>query len=219
MKKDLPILDQRFIVYCIKTVGKRDSRGKKAVNTDLQQELQHFYEEHFVSVLDHKDKHDLCNLTYNIPYLATQMHTAIHNNMKEHFVTRLLRFINLTATEYENQSKEKIKVHRRKLKKALFDNDASIVPPQYTECFTYLQHSFYMNDFHETRGFRLFQPLSLRTSIVPHYMTFDTASLISLFADKGEKGKLLQQLSCVPGIDSSIWTREYFTRNGTSSIT
>lgn len=229
MGKDLPTLDQRFIEYCIKTVGKRDSRGKKAVNTELQQELQHFYEEHFVSVLDHKEKHDLCNLTYNIPYLATQMHTAIHNNLKEHFVTRLLRFINLTTTEYENQSKEEIKVHRRKLKDALFDNDASIVPPQYTEWYklhrhhilpdswkvslpydvkanpsTYLQHSFYMNGFLEKRGFRLFQPLSLRTSIVPHYMTFDTASLISILADKGEKGKLLQQLSCV---QERFWDR------------
>ena len=61
-----------------------------------------------------------------------------------------------------------------------------------------------MNDFLEMRGFRLFQPLSLRTSIVPHYMTFDTASLISLFADKGEKGKLLQQLSCV---QERFWDR------------
>ena len=59
MGKDLPTLDQRFIEYCIKTVGKRDSRGKKAVNTQLQQELEHFYAEHFAFVLEHKDKHDL----------------------------------------------------------------------------------------------------------------------------------------------------------------
>jgi hypothetical protein len=33
------------------------------------------------------------------------MHTAIHNNLKEHFVTRLLRFINLTTTESQRKRK------------------------------------------------------------------------------------------------------------------
>ena len=42
---------------------------------------------------------------------------------------------------------------------------------------------------------KLFQPLSLRTSIVPHYITIDTASLISFFAEKGTKGALLKQVT------------------------
>ena len=50
-------------------------------------------------------------MSFLLPYLATQIHTAIHNNLKEHFVTRLYRFINKTATPYEQDlNKEQAKV-------------------------------------------------------------------------------------------------------------
>lgn len=71
--------------------------------------------------------------------------------------------------------------------------------------FKYIAPSFYMNqkfeEYNETlteeercKSIRLFQPLSLRNSAIPKYITLDTASLINLFAEKGEKGKLLQSL-------------------------
>lgn len=71
--------------------------------------------------------------------------------------------------------------------------------------FKYIAPSFYMNELFEDynnklteenrfEAIRLFQPLSLRNSSIPKYITIDTASLINLFADKGTKGKLLQSL-------------------------
>ena len=144
------------------------------------------------------------------------MHTAIHNNLKVHFIKRLLRFINLTTPTYESGlTKDEVKSERKLLKDALFANDESLVPDRYKAWYAshrprclpsswevslpydtkanssrYLGCSLYMNKCLEEQGCKkLFQPLSLRTSIVPHYATFDTASLISFFAERGEKGK------------------------------
>ena len=180
---------------------------------------------------DNTIAHDLRNLTFNIPYLATQMHTAIHNNLKEHFIKRLLRFINLTTPTYESGlTKDEAKSERKLLKDALFANDESLVPDRYKAWYAshrprylpsswkvslpydtkanssrYLGHSLYMNKCLEEQGCKkLFQPLSLRTSIVPHYATFDTASLISLFAEKGEQGKMLQKVS---EVQERFWNR------------
>ena len=56
------------------------------------------------------------------------MHTAIHNNLREHFIKRLLRFVNLTVTECEMElSKEEAKTERKKLKDSLFTNDELLV--------------------------------------------------------------------------------------------
>ena len=41
---------------------------------------------------------------------------------------------------------------------------------------------------------KLFQPLSLRRSFTPKYITLDTATIINLFSEKGQKGKLLHSL-------------------------
>eukprot|EP00912_Choanoflagellata_sp_UC4_P000109 UC4_evm1s74 len=128
-KQDLPELNERFVLYCIKAVGETSNRGRKPAAGDLKSKLDTFYEDHFKEVLAHNEKHDLCNLSFNIPYLATQMHTAIHNNLKEHFIKRLLRFINLTTTECEQGlSKHEAKAERRKLKEALFANDEKLKP-------------------------------------------------------------------------------------------
>jgi hypothetical protein len=56
------------------------------------------------------------------------MHTAIHVDLREQFIERLLRFINLTVTECEMElSKEEAKAERKKLKDALFTNDELLV--------------------------------------------------------------------------------------------
>lgn len=45
-----------------------------------------------------------------------------------------------------------------------------------------------------SKTIKLFQPLSLRNNCTPKYITIDTATLINLFSEKGQKGKLLQKL-------------------------
>ena len=224
----MPSLDEKFILYCIKATGSRDNRGRKAENEVLQTELEDFYQNEFQPLLAHAEKHDLRNYTYLLPYLATQMHTALHVNLKEHFVTRLLRFINKTTSPYEEGlAKEEIPQIRRALKNAIFANQP--VPPRYTEWsekhrlsmlpstwevslpydvkvfpVKYLTHSFYMNSVLEAQELKLFQPMSLRSNIVPHYITIDTANLINLFANKGSKAAMLKN---VKGNQEEVWNR------------
>ena len=100
---DMPTLDQKFILYCLKAMGERDNRGRKPQNPEMHAELDAFNISEFKPLIAHEDKFKLCNYTQLLAYLATQMHTAIHNNLKEHFVTRLLRFINKTAQEPRRQ--------------------------------------------------------------------------------------------------------------------
>jgi hypothetical protein len=212
----LPELDEQFILYAMKAMGTRDNRGKKAENEGLQERLATFYEHEFKALITH-NKFDLKNMSFLLPYLATQVYTAIHNNLKEHFITRLYRFINKTVMPYEQDlSKEQVKLERSKLKKAIYENTlppdrylewhnthrVRMLPPSWEVSLSYdckvhpckyLPHSFYMNDVLEQQGFKLFQPLSLRNDITPHYITIDTASIINLLT-KGNKGELLKKV-------------------------
>jgi hypothetical protein len=227
-KEPMPSLDEKFILYCIRATGSRDNRGKKAENETLQKELEDFYTREFQPLLAHSEKHDLRNFTTLLPYLATQIHTGLHNNLKEHFITRLLRFINKTTSVYEEGlTKEEVKKERQALKNAVFAKEQ--VPIRYTAWAKehlghivpstwdvslpydvkvypekYITHSFYMNLILERDGHKLFQPMSLRNTIVPHYITFDTASLINLFAEKGSKGAMLKK---VKDNQEQVWNR------------
>lgn len=210
-KQPIPEINEKFVLYCIKTTGVRDNRGKKAENQDLQNELNDFYEKEFKSVLTH-NKHDLRNMTFMLPYLATQMVTAINNNLKEHFIKRLIRFVNATVNiddktivnklkkcllentdDVPNELSQWYEMYRNKILPQTFEKsvyyDVKVYPSKY------IIHSFYMNEVLEEQERKLFQPLSLRTTIVPHYVTFDTACLVNLFGEKGTKGKLLSSIT------------------------
>lgn len=49
--QSLPIINEKFILYCIKTQGIRDNRGKKAKDTDLLDELEDFYNKEFLFLI------------------------------------------------------------------------------------------------------------------------------------------------------------------------
>ena len=214
----IPELDEKFILYCLRATGSVDSRGRPKKDPGLVVELNAFYTQEFKPLLSHEEKFDMRYYSHLLSYLATQMHTAIHNNLKEHFVTRLLRFINKTAPAYEEcLDKVATRKTRRDLKNAIFKNDKSLVPERYAEWHEkhrehiapgewkeslaydakanpqrYLFSSFYMNDVLEDMKCKLFQPLSLRTSIVPHHITFDTSAIMNFFAEKRGKADLLK---------------------------
>jgi hypothetical protein len=66
----LPDLDETFIIYCIKTLGTRDNRGKKGKDIELLERLDVFYKTEYQSLLNHV-KTNLKNTTFLLPYLAT----------------------------------------------------------------------------------------------------------------------------------------------------
>ena len=59
-------------------MGKRDNRRWKAQNESMQTELDDFYISEFKPLLVHDDKFELRNHMFLLPYLATQLNTAIH---------------------------------------------------------------------------------------------------------------------------------------------
>ena len=225
-KQPLPEIDDMFIMYCLKTLGTRDNRGKKGKDTELLETLSSFYETEYQPLLNH-DKTNLKNTTYLLPYLATQIHTSLYNNLQEHFIQHFLRFINKTTTEITEE-----KALLFKFKKQLFDltetdemfstwkntHLSNILPTEIKKSvhydvkvrpFAYLKGMLYMNEVLENMESKLFQPLPLRNNIIPKHIILDTASLINLFCpekDKdGNKVKKGELLSHVKENQCEVW--------------
>ena len=225
-KIEFPIIDETFILYCIKTLGTRDNRGKKSVNIDLLKELDNFYTTEYQPLLQH-EKTNIKNKTFLLPYVATQIHTCLSNNIQEHFIQHILRFINKTTTEI---TEDKSILHKFKhqlvmLEKTdeIFDEWKNkhlcfIFPSNINknihydvkiQQFEYLKGMIYMNSILEEQEHKLFQPLPLRNNIIPKHILLDTASIISLFCpekDKdGNKSKKGELLSNIKENQFNIW--------------
>ena len=89
--KNLPTINKTFILYCIKSLGIRDNRGKKGIDTELLEVLELFYINEYQPLLQH-EKTNLKNTSNLLPYLASQIYTSLHNNFQEHFIQHFLRF-------------------------------------------------------------------------------------------------------------------------------
>ena len=218
-KQLLPFIDDTFILYCIKSLGTRDNRGKKSKDTELLEVLEKFYQEEYQPLLNH-EKTNLKNTSFLLPYLATQIHTSLHNNLQEHFIQHFLRFINKTTTKITEE-----KALLFQFKKQIFEmnNDTDKIFNKWKEThlhnilpqnikksvhydvkvrpFEYLKGMLYMNEVLEKMESKLFQPLPLRNNIIPKHIIIDTASLINLFCpekdkdgNKMKKGALLSNL-------------------------
>lgn len=222
----LPTIDETFILYCIKTLGLRDNRGKKGKDTELLEVLDTFYKNEYQPLLNH-EKTNLKNTTFLLPYLATQIHTSLHNNFQEHFIQHFLRFINKTTNEITEDKATLFQFKKQLLE--LNETDeifynwnlthlSNILPTEIKKSihydikvrpFEYLKGMLYMNSVLEKQESKLFQPLPLRNNIIPKHIIIDTASLINLFCpekDKdGNKVKKGELLSNVKDNQNEIW--------------
>jgi hypothetical protein len=213
----LPEIDNTFILYCIKSLGTRSNQGVKSKNTELLDKLERFYLEEYQPSVNH-EKTNLKNTTFLLPYLATQIHTSLSNNVQEHFIQHFLRFINKTTTAI---TEDKSILFNLKHQLMTLNNETdeifnewktahlfNILPTNITKSvyydvkvkpFDYLKGMLYMNEVLERQESKLFQPLPLRTNIVPKHIILDTASLVSLFCpanktDGIKKGELHKNL-------------------------
>jgi len=213
-----PTIDETFILYCIKTLGTRDNRGKQSKNTTLLEQLDDFYATEYQPFLQH-EKSNLKNQTFLLPYVATQIHTCLSNNIQEHFIQHLLRFINKTTNHI---TADKAILHKFKHQLVMVEEtDPTFDAWKHTHLshifpsniknnihydvksrqFEYLKGMLYMNSVLEDQEHKLFQPLPLRTNIIPKHILLDTASIISLFCpetdkegNKIKKGELLKSI-------------------------
>ena len=222
----LPELDDTFILYCIKTLGTRDNRGKKGKYTELLEVLDAFYQKEYQPLLNHV-KTNLKNTTFLLPYLATQIHTSFSNNTQEHFIQHFLRFINKTTNEI-TEDKSTLFQFKKNLMELTETNEMfskwkethlpNILPTEIKKSiyydvkvkpFDYLKGMLYMNSVLEIQESKLFQPLPLRNNIIPKHIIIDTASLINLFCpekDKdGNKVKKGELLSNVKDNQNEVW--------------
>ena len=225
-KLDFPMIDDTFILYCIKTLGTRDNRGKKGKDTELLETLEQFYKTEYQPLLNHV-KTNLKNTTFLLPYLATQIHTSLSNNTQEHFIQHFLRFINKTTNEITEDKailfqfkKNLIELSETDIMFTEWKNThlRHIIPQNIKKSvhydvkvkpFDYLKGMLYMNSVLEKQESKLFQPLPLRNNIIPKHIIIDTASLINLFCpekDKdGNKVKKGELLSNVKDNQNEVW--------------
>jgi len=223
----LPTIDDTFISYSIKTLGTRDNRGKKCKDIELLETLEEFYKTEYQPLLNH-EKTNLKNTTFLLPYLATQIHTSLSNNIQEHFIQHFLRFINKTTDDIKEnkqllfQFKKNImeltdtnelfnlwkethlhNIFPTEIKKSLY-YDVKVRP------FEYLKGMLYMNGILEKQESKLFQPLPLRNNIIPKHIILDTACIINLFCPekdkKGNKIKKGELLSNVKENQNEVWS-------------
>jgi hypothetical protein len=230
----LPTIDETFILYCIKTLGTRDNRGKKGKDTELLELLDAFYKTEYQPLLNH-EKTNLKNTTFLLPYLATQIHTSLHNNFQEHFIQHFLRFINKTTNEITQDKGTLFQFKNKCLSleetDVMFSNWKqlhlpNILPNEIKKSihydikvrpFEYLKGMLYMNSVLEKEESKLFQPLPLRNNIIPKHIILDTASIINLFCpekDKaGNKTKKSELLSNVKENQIEIWCNFFDMKN------
>ena len=221
--KNIPKFDKDTILYFIRACGERDNRGKRSTKQEFEKELNSFYEKEFQPCIN-KEKFNLKNKTYLTPYLAQQIQTSFNNNLKEHFITRIRRFMNIMKPDDKLDKKEFNKIKNlilldkideipkkyQKWSKNIKDN---YLPKDYEKCYGYdvkskpEKYLFYTIKINEEiekinnkvkknkkltdkekqyKTKKLFQPIPLRNSIIPTYITIDTNVILSLFKEKGE---------------------------------
>ena len=280
-KQELPIIDKKFISYCIMTLGTRDTRGKKAENTSLLDELNKFYIDEFQPIYNHT-KYCLTGLNYVLPYLCISISTCLSTNIKEHFSKRIAKFVSKLGSIYYDTNyngdiiddkkynilkKEQLYETKKSILLNKYDEIPSIMIPWFEshkenllpvefvnsiayDCqvnpFKYLKYTLYINSEFEKHNnaiekqidilqgkvlrakkqdikdkyntqiydlnnkvIKLFQPLSLRNSCIPKYITIDTATLINMATERGDKAYMLSKLTEFKNL---IWDK-YFRMN------
>lgn len=145
------------------------------------------------------------NATCLFGYIAVDVLKNYSNNIIQNFIKYLHQFLQITLHDEDiNEFKYDILFLRWEQEKELFSNwlknysDILFPPPHQIKkniCydlrvkpFIYLNAMIYMNGIFENlkrqeeyKNIKLYQPLPLRSNLVPKSILFDTAAIISLF--------------------------------------
>ena len=109
----LPDINKNFIVSCLKTVSKKDTnKGRpKTTNETIMKELESFYNQHYHPIAGEK-KVPYTYLNTVLDYMTETILTCYENNIKQHFIEYLERYINVIYNKKEslkNKNKEEVK--------------------------------------------------------------------------------------------------------------
>ena len=203
-RQQVPEINEKFILYCIKALGEKTNSGRKEKDTSILETLQEFYDTEYQPLLNHQ-KTQLKNKSNMLPYLATQLHTSLSNNTQERFIQHFLRFINKTTTKITEDKATLFKFKKQLLDcneetEPMFDDWKrthlqNILPKNIKKSvhydvkvspFDYLKGMLYMNAVLEKEEHKLFKPLPLRNNIIPKHIILDTACIVNLFSLEGK---------------------------------
>ena len=124
----IPVIDKEFIcdVFKVLTIRRCGSGGYTENNMPEQlQELTEFYREHYSNTISNNETIYYDKLSYILPYEAIDMITNINNNIQEHFIDHLNKYVNIVFNVKEKSAKitteNKDKIIRKQLHKQLYD--------------------------------------------------------------------------------------------------
>lgn len=215
----LPKVDKAFVMLVFDCLCVQRHKATKPPTTHLEQRetLKMFFEDFYRPLRPQGAQlYEVEYMSQVLSYQATQIEVAHANNIKVHFVTRLIGFVNHTAKDYEQDCEDQAtaREQRKLLKEALFTNNASLVPERYEEWWATYRHwilplswpvdkplsyhvksdpsafliyTMRMDQILESLGkekIRLFQPLPIRTTSVPCYITIDTEILVKMLVNE-----------------------------------
>ena len=211
--KEIPELTEELLSYFVRACGIKQKKGT-IKHQDFQNELDEFYDKEFKPCLQ-KKKFSLFNKKFMLNYLIIQIHIAFYNNLKEHFVTRFRRFINLTIPielkdDKNRNIKENIKLANSVKSLLLLNKDTIDLPEELKEYVIWVKSKFLPNGEVSEKGhgydvkvsphkylyftikmnehlenlnnkkIKLFQPIPLRTQIIPKYITLDACVILNI---------------------------------------
>jgi len=143
----LVTVNKDFILSCMRVCGHSSSSGRPPKKTDLENELNTFYDQEFYPCIN-QPKYDLKYKSFVLPYLATQIQTSFENNITEHFLKRIrkilnfLRPVSLTDDKLFKKIKNWILMDRHDLIPMEYqswsqDIKEKYLPPAYQNCYGY----------------------------------------------------------------------------------
>ncbi len=125
---NFPTIDKEFICDIFKVITKRkcNSGGYREDNMPNQQkQLLNFYNQHYKETIYDNEVLYYDKMSYILAYEAIDMITNINNNIQEHFIKHLNKYVNLSFDlKGQRNNIDKItkdKVERKEQKKQLYD--------------------------------------------------------------------------------------------------
>lgn len=218
-KKKVPEVTPSLVLHIMKTVGAKTEKRGRPANKETMNAMATFagfHSTHYAPLM----KDEVITYTHldNVmKYLCTDVVTAYENNIKQHFVEYIERFVNVFYDHKEAMKtmtadeKYQFLAKLRKIKKAIMNQNEADVPQELKEhlkfllpqrklkeCLKYdlecapqdyLPCMIYMMKFVESKEKSVMVIFPLRNSMIPNYVPIDTKTIICLFGNDLFMGK------------------------------
>ena len=238
----VPIIDRELITYCFKCLYDRSTNRDDLIkNMNRMNEIKRFYEEQYRPIVEDIDikfnnnmeKHVLNNINQVLIYQVDKILSNMQTNIQEHFEQHFRKFMNKTI-EYNDELKFKkfkdsmftvnptvdpefqewFDLHRRHI--IPWNMQVSVHYDLKVQTFAYLNGLLYMNKILEEKGHKLFQPIPLRSGVIPKNILIDTSILVRHFFptqdEQGNKVVKKEWLDALINNYENIWNI-FFKRN------